>query len=386
MVVVELGAAVRVLEAVLVLGTVGHLSWASGMPSPSLSRSGQPSPSSKPSMSSARAGTASTASGMPSPSESRLVAGQPSCGYGGLPSSGSFGHLSCEIRDAVLVVVEVGAAVVVLEAVDVLGLVRALVVGVGAAIAVVVVVGAAVFVLEAVLVLGDERALVAAVRDAVAVGVADVGRVADARGRTARSGEPMPLIEAGAAAEHDRDRAGRADAQAALDLERARVEREARQAGAAVALGDQREPVGDPRRAPATPHVSCWPIVLRVDRARLAQDDAGVDAEREPAVRRTAHASRPRTVGRSSPMNCEPSLPKLVGSDSPPMRAEPLSVPLAHSRYLPSTIRSPRPVTWSPLATPRAGRRHRGRRRCEREDDRQVDAELQLVGDAVRAR
>ena len=54
-----------------------------------------------------------------------------------------------------LVVVELGAAVVVVEAVEVLGLVRALVLGVGAAIAVVVVVGAAVVVLEAVHVLGD---------------------------------------------------------------------------------------------------------------------------------------------------------------------------------------------------------------------------------------
>ena len=69
-----------------------------------------------------------------------------------------------EVGDAVAVVVRVGAAVVVLEAVEVLGLVRALVLGVGDAVGVVVGVGAAVVVEVAVLVLGLEDALVAASR------------------------------------------------------------------------------------------------------------------------------------------------------------------------------------------------------------------------------
>src|SRR6185312_5619165 len=69
-------------------GHTGHLSSASGTPSLSLSVSGQPS------MSSSSVGHASTESGMLSPSESRLFAGQPSFGYGSLPSSLSFGHLS----------------------------------------------------------------------------------------------------------------------------------------------------------------------------------------------------------------------------------------------------------------------------------------------------
>ena len=77
--------------------------------------------------------------------------------------------LVLDVGDAVAVVVGIGAAVVVLEAVLVLGLVRALVLRVGDAVAVVVVVGTAVVVLEAVLVLGIERALVLRVGDAVAV-------------------------------------------------------------------------------------------------------------------------------------------------------------------------------------------------------------------------
>src|SRR5262245_32783567 len=75
-------------------GQSGHLSISSATPSASLSASGQPSPSSKPSVSSSAIGQESTASGMLSASESRLFAGQPSFGYGSLPSSASFGHLS----------------------------------------------------------------------------------------------------------------------------------------------------------------------------------------------------------------------------------------------------------------------------------------------------
>src|SRR5262249_58282586 len=68
-------------------------------------------------------------------------------------------------------VVGLGAAVLVLDAVLVLGLVRALVLGIGDAVVVVVGVGAAVLVLEAVLVLGLVRALVGGAADPVVVGI-----------------------------------------------------------------------------------------------------------------------------------------------------------------------------------------------------------------------
>ena len=202
-------AAVVVLEAVQRLGLRwGSWSLLSGMPSLSLSGSGQPSSSSKPSLSSGSFGQLSKSSGMPSPSLSG--SGQPSSSSKPSRSSGSSGHLSTlvgdavavavlvgrraavvrllalavlggvragvvEVGDAVLVVVGLGAAVLVLELVEVLGVVRALVLRVGDAVAVVVGVGAAVVVLEAVAVLGLVGALVVDVRDPVAVAVAEVG-------------------------------------------------------------------------------------------------------------------------------------------------------------------------------------------------------------------
>jgi len=66
-------------------GSFGHLSAASAMPSLSLSGSGQPSSSLKPSLSSASVGQASTLSAMPSPSLSRgaSVLGAGAGGAGG---------------------------------------------------------------------------------------------------------------------------------------------------------------------------------------------------------------------------------------------------------------------------------------------------------------
>ena len=109
------------------------------------------------------------------PSLSLSSSGQPSSSSKPSRSSASFGHLSSAS---------------------------------GTAVAVVVVVGAAVVVLEAVLVLGDQRALVAVVLDAVAVAVAHVGRVAD-RDEEPRVGRADRLVEAGAAADRDRERAAR---------------------------------------------------------------------------------------------------------------------------------------------------------------------------------
>src|SRR5690606_25178713 len=83
--------------------------------------------------------------------------------------AGLEGALVVRVEHGVAVVVGVGAAVVVLKAVGVLGLVRATVLRVGHAIAVVVEVGAAVGVFVAVRVLGVVRAVVVRVRHAVRV-------------------------------------------------------------------------------------------------------------------------------------------------------------------------------------------------------------------------
>ena len=85
------------------------------------------------------------------------------------------------VGDAVLVVVRIGAAVLVLEAVRVLGVVRAIVEVVGDAVGVVVRIRAAVVVLEAVAVLGLVGALVDGVGHAVAVGVLGRRRAAVVR-------------------------------------------------------------------------------------------------------------------------------------------------------------------------------------------------------------
>src|SRR3954471_109864 len=73
-------------------GSLGHLSEASATPSLSLSGSGQPSSSSKPSLSSGSSGHLSVASAMPSVSLSG--SGQPSSSWKPSLSSGSRGHLS----------------------------------------------------------------------------------------------------------------------------------------------------------------------------------------------------------------------------------------------------------------------------------------------------
>ena len=89
-------------------------------------------------------------------------------------AAGDAGRVGAEVVDVghlVAVVVGIGAAVLVLPAVEVLRLVGAFVGSVGDAVAVVVGIGAAVVVEVAVLVLGLVGALVAGVGDAVAVGV-----------------------------------------------------------------------------------------------------------------------------------------------------------------------------------------------------------------------
>ncbi len=78
------------------------------------------------------------------------------------------------VQDTVVVVIRVGAAVFVLEAVHVLGIVWTEIVRVEDAVVVVVGVGAAVLVLEAVAILGVVRALVDVVEDAIPVAVAFV--------------------------------------------------------------------------------------------------------------------------------------------------------------------------------------------------------------------
>ncbi len=82
-------------------------------------------------------------------------------------------------------------------------------------------------------------------------------------------------------------------------------------------------------------------------------------------------------------MNFEPSLPKLVGSDVPAMPASRIDG-FSHSRILASTIRSPSPVTCRPfgLCMPVVGIETVA---GEREHERQVRTDLDLVGDPVRA-
>jgi hypothetical protein len=77
--------------------------------------------------------------------------------------------LVIDVEDAILIVVGVGAAVRILEAVFVLGIVRAEVIDVEDAVLIVVYVGTAVLVLETVEVLGIVGALVLVVEDAVAI-------------------------------------------------------------------------------------------------------------------------------------------------------------------------------------------------------------------------
>jgi hypothetical protein len=85
--------------------------------------------------------------------------------------TGFVGALVGIIEDAVAVVVGIGAAVVVLKSVRVLGLHRALVCGVGQAVGVVVVVGAAIGVLEPIDVLRSLGAGIVLVEEAITVGV-----------------------------------------------------------------------------------------------------------------------------------------------------------------------------------------------------------------------
>jgi hypothetical protein len=142
-VVVGVGAAVVVLEAVAVFGLVGAEVVGVEDGVAVVVGVGAAVGVLKLSRSSGSSGHWSTLSGMPSPSRSLHVA--------------------------------VGAAVVVLHAVAVFGHERALVVDVEDAVAVVVGLGAAVLVFEVVEVFGLERAAVYVVAVAVAVGVADAG-------------------------------------------------------------------------------------------------------------------------------------------------------------------------------------------------------------------
>ena len=115
-------------------GSFGHLSSASRTPSLSLSGSGQPSSSSKPSLSSGSFGHLSPWRRRCRPCRCRGRGSRRRPGSRPCPRARAG---TCRrVGDAVLVVVGIGAAVVVLEAVLVLGLGRALVDGVGDAVTV----------------------------------------------------------------------------------------------------------------------------------------------------------------------------------------------------------------------------------------------------------
>src|SRR5262249_15382465 len=135
---------------------------------------------------------------------------------------GIVGALVDVVGDAVtvaVVLVALGTSVFVLDAVLVLGNVGALVVDVGDAVAIVVGIGASVFVLEAVEVIGLVGALVDVVFDAVAVAVADVRLEHDADERAEIGVRPVVGDEAAASAERQERVAGEVQLDAADRLE-----------------------------------------------------------------------------------------------------------------------------------------------------------------------
>src|SRR5262249_38431211 len=147
------------------------------------------------------------------------------------------------VGDAVAVAVGdllLGAAVLVLDAVLVLGLVGALVELVGDAVLVVVRIRAAVLVLEAVAVLGLVGALVDVVLDAVAVAVADVGLEDDADEGAEVGVGGLVAEEAGAAAEQEEGVARQVELGGAQGLEGLVVDRVVERDRAGQ-LGDQVE-------------------------------------------------------------------------------------------------------------------------------------------------
>src|SRR5262249_15662330 len=89
---------------------------------------------------------------------------------------GLVGALIGSVGDAVVVVVALGAAIVVLEAVFVLGLVRTFVIDVGGAVAVIVRLGATILVLVAIFIFGLVRAGVERVWDTVAIAIVPTRR------------------------------------------------------------------------------------------------------------------------------------------------------------------------------------------------------------------
>ena len=133
--------------------------------------------------------------------------------------------------------------------------------------------------------------------------------------------------------------------------------------------------------AAPTPHTSCWPIVLEYTVRGLRKMKPPF-APNENRSCDHCHASRPRSVGRSSPMNCEPSLPKLDGSDTPPIPASRMAW-FSHRPHLRFDDQIAEPGHLQALRRVHAGRRIEAVA-GEREHERQVRAELDLVGDAVR--
>ena len=231
------------------------------------------------------------------------------------------------VGDAVAVVVEIGAAVAVLVAVEIFGVVGTAVDGVGDAVAVVVRIGTTVVVLERVAIFGLVGTAVEAVGDAVevvvAVGVAGLGfgrapEVARGLRSPAHAGEHAePIVARGVGHDVEAD-AGRhrhllrrEELQPGDDVDGAILARVGRpdERLVAVDLGDDAEPthhaVGDARRprelvADLDEHARvgrAGELLIRIDDARgLADDGADVEREREVADGEVGHQRRAEGV------------------------------------------------------------------------------------------
>src|SRR5690606_1476815 len=180
------------------------------------------------------------------------------------------------IFDAVLVGVGLGATIVVLEVVDVLDLVFALVGIVRDSILIVVELGAAITILESVHVLGRLRTRILVVRDAVFVAVED-GRVPGYAEEGARRRQTDPLERTGAAAKDEAQLLAQGrDLEASVDFDgvRPQARTEIRRTEGVRHDGNDRRYFEGPGRTPTSFRTE----LAAADGGRLAGDSAQVHA------------------------------------------------------------------------------------------------------------
>ena len=263
--------------------TFGQASSRSAMPSLSLSGSGQPSSSWKPSLSSACVGHLSIASGMPSPSVS--FAGQPLVRGSLVATPFSFGHASSLSSTPSPSASSIGQPFFFgSDDCDALH-VRAGVLLVDDAVVVVVDLGAAVGVLEAVAVLGDLGAAVDVVADAVVIEVVLARRPAEADD-AAEDGHADRLSEADLAADEQERVAVVTELDAIARAEEHGRERRAARVAAAERTDRTR---GEPAVRGELPALAI---------ARVDAEDAGAHREADRPRDLVAEAVAARLLGR----------------------------------------------------------------------------------------